>query len=88
MAGTVLFITPDVVHAQYISGIEEGRNNGALDFLFDFVIKKYATVKYFDFGICNENAGRDLNFGLLDWKEGFGGRTFCHNFYEIETVNH
>ncbi len=87
MAGTVLFITPDVIHAQYISGSNEGRDNGALDYLFDCIIKKYSSIKYFDFGICNENAGRDINFGLLDWKEGFGGRTFCHNFYEIETKN-
>lgn len=88
MAGAVLFITADVVHAQYISASEEGRRNGSLDYLFDYLIKSYKSIRYFDFGICNENAGKDLNKGLLEWKEGFGGRTFCHNFYEIETQNH
>lgn len=88
MAGAVLFITADVVHAQYISASEEGRRNGSLDYLFDYLIQSYKSIRYFDFGICNENAGKDLNKGLLEWKEGFGGRTFCHNFYEIETQNH
>ncbi len=88
MAGAVLFITPAVVHAQYISASEEGRKNGSLDYLFDSLIKSYKSIRYFDFGICNENAGKDLNKGLLEWKEGFGGRTFCHNFYKIKTENH
>ncbi len=88
MAGAVLFIMPNVVHAQYISASAIGRKNGSLDFLFAYLIKEYSHVKYFDFGICNENAGKDLNKGLLDWKEGFGGRTYCHNFYEVETKNH
>ncbi len=88
MAGTVLFITPNVIHAQYISASDEGRKSGSLDYLFDYLIKTYKSIRYFDFGICNENAGKDLNIGLLEWKEGFGGRTFCHNFYEIKTENH
>jgi hypothetical protein len=25
---------------------------------------------------------------LLDWKEGFGGRTCAHDFYDIPTANH
>ena len=32
MAGTTIFETPTVAHAQYISASEEGRNNGALIF--------------------------------------------------------
>jgi hypothetical protein len=24
-----------------------------------------------------------LNRGLLDWKEGFGGRSYAHDFYEV-----
>jgi hypothetical protein len=87
MAGVLLFITNQVVHAQYISASKEGRNNGSLDFLFDEVITMYKDTQYFDFGICNENNGKELNEGLLSWKEGFGGRTFSHNFYEINTSN-
>jgi hypothetical protein len=87
MAGVLLFITDQVVHAQYISASNEGRANGSLDFLFDYVIIKYKDIHYFDFGICNENNGKVINKGLLSWKEGFGGRTFSQNFYEINTSN-
>ena len=86
IAGTTIFETPNVAHAQYISAIQEGRENGGLDFLFSFLIENvFADKDYFDFGISNENNGKSLNHGLLDWKEGFGGRTFAHDFYEIET---
>lgn len=88
IAGTTIFETPTVAHAQYISSSEEGRNNGGLDFLFEQLInEKYSEKKYFDFGISNENQGKSLNHGLLDWKEGFGGRAFSHDFYEISTNN-
>ena len=88
VAGTTIFETPTVAHAQYISASEEGRNNGGLDFLFDQLINdKYSNKNYFDFGISNENQGKSLNHGLLDWKEGFGGRAFSHDFYEISTKN-
>ena len=88
MAGTTLFVTPNVVHAQYISASEEGRKNGSLDQLFDFLIKKYSNKMYFDFGIVNENFGKKINLGLLDWKEGFGARAYAHRFYKIETSNY
>jgi len=86
IAGTTIFETPNVAHAQYISATDEGRKNGGLDLLFSFLIEKHFSDKnYFDFGISNESQGKRLNHGLLDWKEGFGGRTFTHDFYDIET---
>jgi hypothetical protein len=86
IAGATIFETPNVAHAQYISATQEGRENGGLDFLFSFLIENiFANKDYFDFGISNENNGKSLNHGLLEWKEGFGGRTFTHDFYEIET---
>lgn len=89
MAGTTIFETPLVAHAQYISASEEGRKNGALDLLFDQLINiYYSDKKYFDFGIVNEQQGRQINNGLLDWKEGFGGRAYAHKFYTVETKNY
>jgi hypothetical protein len=89
MAGTTIFETPLLAHAQYISASEEGRKNGALDLLFDQLINLYySDKKYFDFGIVNELEGRQINNGLLDWKEGFGGRSYSHKFYIIETKNY
>lgn len=86
VAGCTMFLNKQVAHAQYISGTDEGRDTGCLDFLFDYLIQnEYSHYDYFDFGICNENSGQLINNGLLDWKEGFGARTIIHDFYEIKT---
>jgi hypothetical protein len=89
MAGVTIFETPNVARGQYTSGSVEGRRNGSLDLLFDYVINEvYKDKPHFDFGNSNEEWGRILKQGLLDWKEGFGGRTYSHNFYEIKTRNY
>ncbi len=89
IAGTTIFETKNVAHAQYISANGDGRNLGALDLLFSELIEGiYSNKNYFDFGISNENNGLTLNHGLLEWKEGFGGRSFSHDFYELDTRNY
>ncbi|MDI6401679.1 GNAT family N-acetyltransferase [Balneolaceae bacterium ANBcel3] len=86
VSGTVLFVTSNVVHCQYIGSDNEGRNSGALNYLFiDLLDNHFQDKRYFDFGIVNENQGRDINFGMLAWKERMGGRTISHDFYEIRT---
>jgi len=85
VAGVVLFVNANIVHAQYIVANDLGKQNGALDLLFDYLIKKYLNKKlYFDFGISNEDDGLYLNEGLIFQKEGFGGRAVVHDFYEIK----
>ena len=85
MAGCTIFENPLVAHAQYISASEEGRQNGAIDLLFHHLITEtFLQKKYFDFGIANEEEGRSLNLGLLDWKEGFGARAHAHRFYDVD----
>ncbi len=89
LAGTTVFETPTVAHAQYISASDEGRKNGAIDLLFHHLISQtFANKEIFDFGIVNEEEGKKINIGLLDWKEGFGARAYAHRFYEIETKNY
>ncbi len=88
VAGTTIFETDTVAHAQYISANELGRKTGGLDFLFDYLLKHFSHKKYFDFGISNESQGMKMNKGLLSWKESFGGRSVVHDFYEIKTQNH
>ncbi len=86
MAGATMFLNPQVAHAQYISGSAEGRREGYLDLLFHHLISEaYADYPYFDFGNSNEDQGRKVNEGLLDWKEGFGGRALVHDFYRLKT---
>ncbi|MEP0984486.1 GNAT family N-acetyltransferase [Ekhidna sp.] len=84
VAGTTLFISEEVVHAQYISGKEYGRELGAVDYLFHHLITEvFKDKKYFSFGIANEKNGRFLNTGLADWKEGFDSNAWVHNFYQL-----
>lgn len=84
LAGVVIYETELVAHAQYIAANERGKQLGALDLLFVTIINEiYPDKKYFDFGIANENNGRFLNQGLIEQKEGFGGRAVVHDFYEI-----
>lgn len=89
VAGTTIFITNMVIHPQHISGNEEKNQLGSLDFLYNHLITEvFKDVKYFDFGISNEEQGRKLNEGLIFWKESFGARTIVQDFYLIETKNH
>lgn len=84
MAGVVMFVTPMVAHAQYIAVSPAGREIGALDGLFDYLIDLFAPlVRCFDFGISTESAGRVLNEGLIGQKEEFGGGPVCHDVYEL-----
>jgi acetyltransferase-like isoleucine patch superfamily enzyme len=88
VAGTTIYETPTVAHAQYAAVTEKGRQMGAQAYLFSLLIEQYKEKRFFDFGISNENEGRALNHGLLDWKEGFGARCYAHDFYEIATGNY
>ncbi|WP_365336699.1 GNAT family N-acetyltransferase [uncultured Lacinutrix sp.] len=89
VAGTTIFETKNVAHAQYISAKENKQELGSLDFLFNHLINTtFKNKKYFDFGISNENNGKKLNQGLLYWKESFGARTITQQFYSISTKNH
>ena len=85
LAGIVAYITPIVVHAQYIANSDEGRQCGALDAVVDFMISSYSdTKKYLDFGISTENEGQLLNVGLVQQKQEFGGRAIAYDFYELK----
>jgi len=88
VAGTTIYETPTVAHAQYGAVTEKGRQIGAQAFLFSSLIELYKDKRFFDFGISNEHEGRVLNHGLLEWKEGFGARCSSHDFYEIATGNY
>jgi lipid II:glycine glycyltransferase (peptidoglycan interpeptide bridge formation enzyme) len=41
-------------------------------------------VRFFDFGISNENSGKVLNEGLYGFKSEFGCGGVVHEFYEID----
>jgi hypothetical protein len=85
IAGTIIYETKNVAHAQYSASNIQGQKLGASHFLFGFLINEYYKNKrYFDFGISTENNGRYLNHGLICFKERFGARATTYDFYEMD----
>lgn len=85
LGGSIIFVTPQVIHTQYIAASEKGKEKGALDLLFDYIInKKEWQVPYLDFGKSTEDQGNYLNCNLIHQKEGFGGRGVVYDTYEWE----
>lgn len=83
LGGTVLYVTPLVVHAQYISASAEGKALRVIDAIYDRILNgDFADCLYFDFGKSTEDCGRVLNESLIYQKEGFGGRGVCYDWYE------
>ncbi|WP_343767568.1 GNAT family N-acetyltransferase [Gangjinia marincola] len=86
-AGVVIFETKHVAHFQYSSGTDSRNEDGALDVLFDAIIKKYLRKKYISFGSSSEGNGTILNEGLVYWKESFGAVPLTQHFYSILLSN-
>ena len=85
LGGTLLYLTPQVVHAQYISATPQGKHNHAIDAIFRKLLKEeYRDCQFFDFGTSNEDGGKELNTSLIYQKEGFGGRGVVYDTYEWE----
>ena len=83
VGGTILFLTPQVLHTQYISATPEGKACGAIDLLFDHLINTvYSDYRYIDFGKSTSSNSADLNENLIFQKEGFGARAVCYDTYE------
>jgi len=84
LAGVIVYESENVAHAQYISSKDEGKEIGANDIIFDYLLNDYYTNKrYFDFGISTEKNGWYLNPGLALNKETFGGRGIVYDWYEV-----
>jgi hypothetical protein len=86
VAGTLLFHTPTLTHAQYIASSAHGRDLGALDLVLETAIERAqdAMKNYFDFGISTEDQGRYLNEGLHTFKSQFGAGSCVYETYQIE----
>lgn len=85
LGGTLLFLTTQVLHTQYISATAEGKTHGAIDLLFDYLINEvYTDYRYVDFGKSTVSDSADLNEQLIFQKEGFGARAVCYDTYEYD----
>ncbi len=84
LGGTVLYLTPQTVHAQYISASPEGKRLRVIDAIYDRILNEdFAFFPIFDFGKSTEGHGRVLNESLIYQKEGFGARGVCYDTYGI-----
>jgi len=85
IAGTILFLMDNLIHVQYISANEEGKQSGAIDLLFDQIINNiFSNVEIIDFGHSNEDSGKYLNERLIFQKEGFGGRGVVYEIFHYK----
>ncbi len=56
LAGSIIFESTNVAHAQYAADSNIGWDMGALDLVFDYLITEYyKDKKFFDFGSSTEN---------------------------------
>ena len=84
LGGVVIYETEEVAHLQYAGACTDGLALGCLDQIFFHLLDEViATKRWFDFGNSTEQQGRWLNDGLIQQKEGFGGRAVAHDFYAI-----
>lgn len=83
LGGTILYLTPQVVHTQYISASPEGKQKGAIDLLFDHLIHHNQwSQDYFDFGTSAQDHSCEIKSPLMFQKLGFGARAVCYDTYE------
>lgn len=84
VAGIVTYNYPQVTHAQYIGANNIGKDLSALDLLCTVLSDKTKSIhKHLSFGIATENEGKSVNWGLLEWKMGFGAQTVCHDHFML-----
>ncbi len=89
LGGTLIYNTELTAHAQYTSATPLGKQLGALDILFHHLINDvYKEKSFFSFGTSNGEKGEKLNRGLVNWKEGFGARTYCIDSYKLEPAKY
>ena len=84
VAGVLVYESLRVARAQYIAASETGKRLAALDLLFDFLLREvYPDKAYFDLGTSESADGRDLNRGVLEFKESLGARAVVQDTYEL-----
>jgi len=82
VAGCVVYLTPQVVHTQYIASTPEGKRIGAVNAIIALLAGSFPNHLYMDFGKSTEAHSDILNPNLLYQKEGFGARAVCYDTYQ------
>ena len=83
IGGLTFYITQQVVHGQYSSTNDEGKEFGAMEAIYEQIMYyDYPDYPYLDFGSSTEQQGAWINEGLIAHKEGYGGRGVVYDTYE------
>jgi hypothetical protein len=84
-AGALVYESKNVAHVQYGAGADEAKQEGAMECIYDELLeRRYATIRYFDWGVSTEQAGHWLNPSLVQNKEGYGARGVAYDSYELD----
>jgi hypothetical protein len=85
VAGAIIFDLGTVRHTQYLANASAGRRIGALDAVIEAAIDLASgrDLRYFDFGISNEDEGQYLNDTLYRYKRSFGSGSAVHEHLSV-----
>lgn len=84
IGGTIIYLSRQVVHLQYIATNEAGKKLHALDLIMHYLIQTYrAEKKYLNFGISPGPDAYGLTTGLIQNKESYGARSLPNDIYEL-----
>lgn len=85
IGGLTVYVSQQVIHGQYSSTNDEGKEYGAMEAIYEqLMYKDYPSYPYLDFGSSTEQQCSVINGGLISHKEGYGGRGVCYDTYEWE----
>ena len=84
LSGSVVYISSQVAHAQYLASSAKGRSLNAMDFLMMNETNAFPEVRWLDWGTSNEEQGRVLNEGLVHQKEICAARGVAYDIYEYD----
>jgi hypothetical protein len=85
IGGSVIYLSSQVVHMQYIATNDKGKECHALDLIVHELIQTYRGRKrYLSFGISPGDDEAGLNTGLVQNKESYGARSLLHDIYEVD----
>ena len=84
IGGTIIYLSQQVVHLQYIATDDTGKKLHALDLIIDHLINIYGPEKkYLNFGISPGPDAYGFSTGLIQNKESYGARSLPHDIYEL-----
>ncbi len=89
LGGAVVFETDTTAHLQYIAASSLGKSLRCLDMLVSWLIEAaFPDKAYFNMGVSHIPATGDINQGLVQWKESFGGKPVEAATYRLLTNTH